>query len=83
MQLHNFLFVILGVDISYSVHVDSKRKDIIVLGESLTKGLNETIIIRESTYTINFIRPGRRFVLSLHYNETNGFFLVYAVKKSI
>ena len=83
MQLHNFLFVILGVDISYSVHVDSKRKDIIVLGKSLTKGLNETTIIQESKYTINFIRPGRRFVLSLHYNETKGFFFVYVVKKSI
>ena len=83
MQLNNFLFVILGVDISYSVHVDSKRKDIIVLSESLTKGLNGTTIIRESKYTINFIRPGRKLVLSLHYNETNGFFFVYAVKKSV
>ena len=35
----------------------------------------------EVKYPISFKRPGRRFVLILHYNVSNSFLLFNAVKK--
>ena len=44
------------------------EKDILVLGEGPTDGLDDVIVTAEAKYLINFIRSGRKFVLSLHYN---------------
>ena len=46
--------IIFGVDMSSSVHVDNKKKDIIILGEGLTQGLDCTTLIAEKLYSINF-----------------------------
>ena len=35
--------IIFGVDMSSSVHVDNKKKDILILGNGLTQGLEYTI----------------------------------------
>ena len=56
-----------GVDQSSSVHVDNK-KDILVLGEGLTQGIQV-----QAKYPANFTRSGRRFCFSLHYNRSNSF----------
>ena len=56
--------VICGADNSSSVH--EKKKDI--------------KITAEVKCPINFTRPGRRFVLSLDYNENNIFLFVNVVK---
>ena len=34
----------------------------------------------ETQYSINFTQPNKRFVLVLHYNESNSFFFVNATK---
>ena len=34
--------IIFGADMSSSVYVDNKNKDILVLGEGLTQGLDDT-----------------------------------------
>ena len=50
---------------SSSVHIDDKGKLIIILGERATS---------ETKCSIYFIYSGKRFVLSLHYVESNMFF---------
>ena len=64
---------------SSSVHVDYKGKDILILGEGPTRGLNHTLTA-EVKYPINFTQSGKRFVLSLHYNGDNSFLFVNATK---
>ena len=62
-----------GADRSSSVLVDNKYKDILNLGESLTRELDDTTITAETKYLffMNFAKSGKRLVLSLHYNESN------------
>ena len=62
--------IIFGADMSSSVHVDNKGKDILILGEGPTQGLDDTTLTAEAKYPINFTQSGKRFVLSLHYNVT-------------
>ena len=60
--------IIFGVDLISYVHIDNKNKDILILGEGPTQGLNDTTLTAEARYPINFTQPNKRFVLSLHYN---------------
>ena len=39
--------IIFGVDMSSSVHVDNKGKDILILGKGLTQGLGEHLLTTE------------------------------------
>ena len=65
---------------STSVHVYDKRKDILVLGEGPTQGLDDATLTMEAKYLINFTQSGEIFVFSLHYDESNSFFFVNATK---
>ena len=65
---------------SSSVHVDNKNKDILILGEGPTQGLDATTLTAEAKYPINFTQPRKRFILSLHYNGSNSFLFVNATK---
>ena len=65
---------------SSSVNVDNKNKDIVILGEWPTQGLDDTTLTAEAKYPINFTQSGKRFVLSLHYNGSNSFLFVNATK---
>ena len=69
-----------GADMSSSVHVDNKNKDILILGERPTQALDDTTLTAEVRYPINFTQPNKRFVLSLHYNGSNSFLFVNATK---
>ena len=71
--------IIFGADMNSSVHIDNKRKDILVLGEGPTQGLDDTTLTAEAKYPINFTQSGKRFVLSLQYNESNSFLFVIAI----
>ena len=68
------------VDTSSSVHIDNKKKDILILGFGATQGLHNTTLIAEAQYSINFLRSQRKFCLSLHYNGSNNFLFVNARK---
>ena len=72
--------IIFGSYTSSSVHIDSKGKYILILGEGLRQGLDDTTLIAEAKYSITFTQPGKRFVLSLHYNGSNSFLFVNATK---
>ena len=72
--------IIFGTDMSSSVHIDSKRKDVLILSEGSTQGLYDTTLATEGINPINFTQPNKRFVLSLHYNGRNSFLFVNATK---
>ena len=72
--------IIFGVDYSSSVHIDSRNKNIVVLGEGSTKGLEDAKITAEAKYTFNFNESKKRFVLSLSYNGRNSFLFINTVK---
>ena len=57
--------VIFILDNSSSVHVDNKNKDITVLGEDPTQGLDNNTRAAEAKYFINFTESRKRFVLTL------------------
>ena len=71
--------IIFGADMSSSVHIDNKNKDILILGEELTQGLDDTTLTTEAKYPINFTQP-RKFLLNLHYNESHSFLFVNSTK---
>ena len=55
-----------GAELSSSVHVDNKNKDILILGKRTPLELDDTRLTAEAKYPINFIQSAKRFVLSLH-----------------
>ena len=62
------------------MHIDLKKKYILVLGEGPTQELNGASITAETKYSINFTRLRGKFCLILHYNESSGFLFVNATK---
>ena len=70
----------LFLELSSSVHVYNKWKDILIFGEGVTQGLNDTTLTTEAKYPINFTQSGKKFVLGLHYNGRNSFWFVNATK---
>ena len=65
--------IIFGADISSSVHIDNNTKDILILVEGPTQGLDNTSLTVEAKYPISFTQSRKIFVLSLHYNGSNNF----------
>ena len=59
-----------------SIHVDNKKKDILILGKGPTQGLGEYSLTAEKMYSINFMVIKKKFCLSLHYNEANSYLFV-------
>ena len=57
--------VIFGADNNSLVHIDNKKKDILVLGKGPTQVLNETTITAEAEYSINFSKSQRKLIQSL------------------
>ena len=57
------------------VHVDNKKKDILVLGEGPTQGLDDTTLTAEAKYCINFTQSEKKILLNLHYNRNNSSFI--------
>ena len=70
--------IVFGVDNSSSVHVENKKKDILVIAQ--IQRLDDTSIRAKVQYSINFSRSGRKFFLILHYDENNSFSFVNATK---
>ena len=50
-----------------SIRVENKNKDILILGERPTQGLDHVTLTAEAKYHISFTQPSKRFMLSLHY----------------
>ena len=55
--------LIFGADMSSSIHIDNKKKDILVLGKGPTQGLEHTLTA-EKMCSINFTVTKKKFCLS-------------------
>ena len=71
--------VIFGANTGWFVHVHHRR-DVLILGKGPTQRLDNTALTAEPQYSINFTKQGKKFCLSLHYNESNSYLFVNAVK---
>ena len=65
--------IIFGVDMSFSKHANNKANNIYVIGKDCIQKINDTKIYAEKMYYRNFIDPGEKFVLRLHYNDNNSY----------
>ena len=68
--------LIFGVDMSFSAHATNRANHIHLMGDGLTQGINDTTLYVEKNYWRNFTYPGKKFVLSLHYNGDNSYLFV-------
>ena len=68
--------IIIGVRMSFSLHVDNKKKDFLILGEGPAQELHGTTLTAEKKFSINFSENIKKFCLSLHYNGTNSYLFV-------
>ena len=66
---------------SSSIHVDNKKKYILVLGKGPTQGLESTLTA-EKMCSINFTVTKKMFCLSLHYNRANSYLFVNGTEMS-
>ena len=66
--------LIFGADMTSSIHVENKKKDILVLRRRPTQGL-ESALTAEKMYSVNFTVT-KKFCLSLHYNGANSYLFV-------
>ena len=44
------------------MHIDNKKKDILILGIDPTRGLDDAKLTAEAQYPINFSRSNRKFL---------------------
>ena len=68
--------IIFGVDMSFSKHANNKASNIYVMGKDYVQKINDTTIYTEKMYYRNFTDPGKKFVLSLHYNGNVSYLFV-------
>ena len=68
--------IILGIDMSSSVHDDNKGKYILIIRKGRTQGLGEYSLTAEKMYSGNFTDNGDKYCLSLHYNGANSYLFV-------
>ena len=68
--------LIFGVDMSFSAHAANRANHIYLMGDGLTQGINDTTLYVEKNYWRNFIDPGKKFIISLHYNGDESYLFV-------
>ena len=67
--------IIFGADMSSSLHIDNKKKYILISGKGPTQGLEHTLTT-EKMHSINFTEHNKKFCLSLHYNGAKSYLFV-------
>ena len=60
---------------SSSTKIDNRKKDISILVKGLKQGLEHTLSA-ENMYSINFTMTGKKFCLSVRYNQANSYLFV-------
>ena len=53
---------VFGVDMSSSVHVDNKKKDLLILGEAPTQELDDTTLTAGKSIQLILLNLGKNFV---------------------
>ena len=59
--------IIFGADMSLSVHIDNKNKEILILGGGLTQGLDDNWLTAEAKCPINFKQSRKRMEATVFY----------------
>ena len=72
--------IVFEADMSSYKYIDNKNKNILILGEGTTQGLDNTTLTAEEKYAIHFTQLRKRFVLRLHYNTSNSLLFFYATE---
>ena len=65
--------IVFGVDMSSYVHVNNKKKKVLILGEGPTQGLECTKLTAEKKYSNTFTENNKKICLSLHYNGASSY----------
>ena len=60
--------LIFGADMSFSVHKTNRANHIYLMGTGLTQGIHDTTLYAEENFYRNSTDPGKKIMLSLHYN---------------
>ena len=68
--------IIFGVDMSSSIHATNRANHIYVMGEGLIQGIHDTTLYAEKNYWRNFTDPGKKVIISLHYNGGESYLFV-------
>ena len=68
--------LIFGADMSLSVDKTNRANHICVIGTGLTQGIHDTTLYAEKKFYRNFTDPGKKFMLSLHYNGDDSYLFV-------
>ena len=66
---------IFGAEMS-SAHANNTTKNILIVGEGFTPGLDDTTRYAKNMYSINFTATKKKFCLSLHFNGANSYLFV-------
>ena len=61
---------------SSTLHIDNKGKNILILGEAPTQGLDGTTLTVEKSIQLILLLEEENFCLSLHYNGANSYLFV-------
>ena len=68
--------LIFGADMSFIVHATNRVKHIYLMGTGLMQDINDTAIYGEKNFYRNFTDFGKKFMLSLHYNDDDSYLFV-------
>ena len=72
--------LIFEVDMSLGVHATNRANSIYVMGDGLTQGIHDTTLYLEKNYWRNLTDPDKKFIISLHYNGGESYFLLMVDK---
>ena len=65
---------------SSSLDANNRTKNILILSEDITQGLNHTTLTVKKEHSINFTEHNEKFCLSLHYNGDNSYLFVNVIE---
>ena len=68
--------LIFGADIGFSKHATNRANNIYAMGDLFIQGINDTTIYAEKMFCRNFTDPGKKIILSLHYNGDDSYLFV-------
>ena len=68
--------LIFGVHESSLVHANYKANNIFIMDDGFVQGINDMTLYAEKIYNQNFTQPNKKSVLSLHYNDNDGYLFI-------
>ena len=71
IRMEIFRYLMVAGLVSSSLHVDIRKKYILLLGKGPTQRLDDTTQAAKKEYAINFRKQHKKICLSLHYNNVN------------